>query len=142
MSAFSAAEHEWMARALQLARRGSYTTQPNPRVGCVLVNSGEIVGESWHRSSGEAHAEIIALQSAGDQARGCSVFVTLEPCSHQGKTPPCVNALIDSGVAEVIIASGDPNPRVAGSGIDSLEKAGIVVRTGLLMDAARFYVPI
>jgi diaminohydroxyphosphoribosylaminopyrimidine deaminase/5-amino-6-(5-phosphoribosylamino)uracil reductase len=137
MSEFTSADHEFMALALRLARRGVYTAHPNPRVGCVIVNAGEVVGAGWHRKTGEAHAEINALAAAGDQANGGTAYVTLEPCSHHGKTPPCVEALIEAGVARVIAAMGDPNPSVAGSGIDALENAGIKVGTGLLQADAR-----
>lgn len=118
-----------MARALQLARRGFYTAHPNPRVGCVLVNDGEIVGEGWHEKTGEAHAEINALEAAGEAARGAVAYVTLEPCSHHGKTPPCASALIDAGIAEVVVALRDPASKY---GIDAMQKAGIEVRTGLM----------
>ena len=106
-----------MARALELAGRGIYTAHPNPRVGCVLVRGKEIVGEGAHLKTGEAHAEIHALAGAGESARGSTAFVTLEPCSHHGKTPPCANAMIEAGVARVVVATTDPNPRVAGSGM-------------------------
>jgi len=132
MSEFTSADHEFMALALRLARRGVYTAHPNPRVGCVIVNSGEVVGEGWHRKTGEAHAEINALAAAGKQANGSTAYVTLEPCSHHGKTSPCVDALIKAGVARVVAAMGDPNPSVAGSGFDALGNAGIKVSTGLL----------
>jgi diaminohydroxyphosphoribosylaminopyrimidine deaminase/5-amino-6-(5-phosphoribosylamino)uracil reductase len=125
-----------MARALQLARRGVYTAHPNPRVGCVLVKDERIIGEGWHRKTGEAHAEIVALEDAGAAASGATVFVTLEPCSHQGKTPPCADALIAAGVQHVVAAMDDPNARVSGNGHNKLEDAGISVRTGLLQDAA------
>ena len=136
MNSFTAADCEYMSRALRLARRGVYTAHPNPRVGCVLVKDDQIVGEGWHRKTGEAHAEVAALQAAGVDARGATVYVTLEPCSHQGKTPPCVDALIAAGVVEVVAAMVDPNARVAGHGHSALEDAGISVRTGLLQDEA------
>lgn len=126
-----------MARALTLAARGLHTTDPNPRVGCIVVNRGKIVGEGWHRRAGQAHAEVIALAEAGVAARGATVYVTLEPCSHQGKTPPCADALVDAGVAEVVVAMNDSNPRVSGQGSERLSKAGIVVRSGLMEAAAR-----
>lgn len=126
-----------MALALRLARRGVYTARPNPRVGCVIVNSGDVVGEGWHRKTGEAHAEINALAAAGRKANGSTAYVTLEPCSHHGVTPPCVNALIGAGVARVIAAMGDPNPRVAGSGFEVLRNADIEVSMGLLQADAR-----
>ncbi|SHE36351.1 diaminohydroxyphosphoribosylaminopyrimidine deaminase [Modicisalibacter ilicicola DSM 19980] len=127
----------WMARALVLARRGLYTTDPNPRVGCVLVNGGRRVGEGWHRRAGEPHAEIHALRDAGSAARGATAYVTLEPCSHQGRTGPCTKALIDAGVARVVVAMQDPNPLVAGQGIELLREAGIEVELGLLEEQAR-----
>lgn len=116
-----------MGRALQLAARGLYTTDPNPRVGCVIVRDGEIVGEGWHQWAGEAHAEIRALQAAGDRARGATVYLTLEPCCHHGRTPPCTDALIAAGVRRVICAMRDPNPRVTGEGFAALAAAGIEV---------------
>lgn len=125
-------DREIMARALILAERGLYTTDPNPRVGCVIVQGGEIVGEGWHERAGEAHAEVRALQAAGEGARGATVYVTLEPCSHHGRTPPCVNALIAAGVARVIFAAEDPNPQVHGRGAQALREAGIPVESGLL----------
>jgi diaminohydroxyphosphoribosylaminopyrimidine deaminase/5-amino-6-(5-phosphoribosylamino)uracil reductase len=127
----------YMARALRLAERGRYTTQPNPRVGCVIVNNGEIVGEGAHLQAGEPHAEVHALRAAGERARGAEVFVTLEPCSHYGRTPPCADALIAAGVRKVFVAMHDPNPMVAGSGIARLRAAGIEVETGLLQTDAR-----
>jgi diaminohydroxyphosphoribosylaminopyrimidine deaminase/5-amino-6-(5-phosphoribosylamino)uracil reductase len=126
----------WMGRALELARRGATTTFPNPRVGAVVVRDGAIVGEGWHRRAGEPHAEIFALRAAGDQANGADLYVTLEPCSHQGRTPPCVDAVVASGVCQVFVAMGDPNPLVAGRGIARLQAQGIDVRTGLLQAAA------
>ena len=110
----SSADYRHMARALSLAQRGLYSTDPNPRVGCVLVREGEIVGEGWHERAGEAHAEIHALRQAGERARGATAYVTLEPCCHHGRTPPCSTALLDAGVARVVAAMADPNPRVAG----------------------------
>ncbi len=126
-----------MAHALQLAERGLWTTHPNPRVGCVLANDGQIVGEGWHRHAGGPHAEIYALREAGDLARGATAYVTLEPCHHQGRTPPCRQALIDAGVSEVVVAVEDPFPKVAGKGLSALAAAGITVRTGLMADQAR-----
>ncbi|HEX2584300.1 MAG TPA: bifunctional diaminohydroxyphosphoribosylaminopyrimidine deaminase/5-amino-6-(5-phosphoribosylamino)uracil reductase RibD, partial [Steroidobacteraceae bacterium] len=116
-----------MQRALVLARRGLYTTHPNPRVGCVIAQDERIVGEGWHVKAGEAHAEINALQQAGEQARGATAYVTLEPCSHTGRTPPCVNSLIAAGIKRVVYAMQDPNPLVNGSGFEKLRAAGIVV---------------
>jgi diaminohydroxyphosphoribosylaminopyrimidine deaminase/5-amino-6-(5-phosphoribosylamino)uracil reductase len=121
-----------MARALQLAKRGLYTTDPNPRVGCVIVQDGQVVGEGWHRRAGEAHAEIHALAAAGPEARGATAYVTLEPCCHHGRTPPCSAALVKAGIARVVAAMPDPNPLVASQGIAELEKAGIRVEIGLL----------
>lgn len=132
MPLFSSADVSHMSRALQLAERGLYTTDPNPRVGCVLVKDGEVVGEGWHAVAGGPHAEVIALQQAGEAARGATAYVTLEPCCHHGKTPPCSDALIQAGVARVIAAMEDPNPRVAGQGLKQLEQAGIEVAAGLL----------
>jgi diaminohydroxyphosphoribosylaminopyrimidine deaminase/5-amino-6-(5-phosphoribosylamino)uracil reductase len=127
----------WMAQALRLAERGLYTTSPNPRVGCVLVREGGVVGEGWHERAGEPHAEVLALHAAGEAARGASAYVTLEPCSHDGRTPPCVNALIAAGIARVVAAVQDPNPQVAGQGITKLRAAGIEVECGLMEAAAR-----
>jgi diaminohydroxyphosphoribosylaminopyrimidine deaminase/5-amino-6-(5-phosphoribosylamino)uracil reductase len=125
-----------MTRALELAARGLYTTQPNPRVGCVIVQEGTIVGEGWHHRAGEPHAEILALREAGDRAHGATVYVTLEPCAHEGRTPPCTEALIEADVARVVIAANDPNPKAAG-GAARLRATGIEVETGVLGDAAR-----
>jgi len=126
-----------MARALQLAARGLFTTSPNPRVGCVIVRDGRIVGEGWHERAGMPHAEIHALEQAGEAARGATVYVTLEPCSHHGRTPPCAEALVNAGVARVVAAMRDPNPLVAGGGIDMLTLAGIQAEVGLLEAEAR-----
>jgi diaminohydroxyphosphoribosylaminopyrimidine deaminase/5-amino-6-(5-phosphoribosylamino)uracil reductase len=120
-----------MARALRLAALGKASTHPNPRVGCVIVRDGVVVGEGWHARAGEPHAEVHALRAAGEQARGAQVYVTLEPCAHHGRTPPCVNALIAAGVAQVTVAATDPNPNVAGRGIQQLRDAGIAVQVGL-----------
>ncbi len=136
MSGFSPADFDAMARALRLARRGMYSAHPNPRVGCVLVKDQEIVGEGWHRETGEGHAEINALRVSGSMAAGSTAYVSLEPCSHHGKTPPCAQALIDAGVTRVVIAMEDPNPKVAGSGADLLRTAGIAVDTGLMQSDA------
>lgn len=127
-----------MARALRLAEAGRYSTHPNPRVGCVIVKDGVVVGEGAHLKAGEPHAEVHALQMAGERARGAEVFVTLEPCNHQGRTPPCVDALIAAGVARVWAAMTDPNPLVAGQGLARLQAAGIDTQLGLLQaDAER-----
>ncbi|MFW5425612.1 MAG: bifunctional diaminohydroxyphosphoribosylaminopyrimidine deaminase/5-amino-6-(5-phosphoribosylamino)uracil reductase RibD [Methylophagaceae bacterium] len=125
-----------MARALQLAKRGRLTTAPNPQVGCVLVKDNQIVGEGWHQRAGEPHAEINALNAAGAQAQDADCYVTLEPCSHFGRTPPCADALIKSGVKRVYIAMQDPNPQVAGKGIAKLKAAGIEVMVGILENEA------
>ena len=134
---FSAADHAYMASALQLAQRGLYSTTPNPRVGCVIVRDGKVVGEGWHERAGEPHAEVHALDQAGDAARGATVYVTLEPCSHYGRTPPCAGALIKAGVGRVVVAMRDPNPMVAGQGIAMLELAGIPTACGVLEKEAR-----
>jgi diaminohydroxyphosphoribosylaminopyrimidine deaminase/5-amino-6-(5-phosphoribosylamino)uracil reductase len=126
-----------MERALMLAARGLFTTDPNPRVGCVLVRDGVIVGEGWHERAGEAHAEVAALRAAGARACGATAYVTLEPCSHTGRTPPCVDALIAARVERVVCSSIDPNPRVSGEGLKKLEAAGIQVSVGELASEAR-----
>ena len=126
----------YMSRALQLAQKGLYTTDPNPRVGCVIVKNNEIVGEGWHERAGGPHAEINALQHAGERASGATVYVTLEPCSHFGKTPPCADALINAKVARVVAAMSDPNPLVAGNGFEKLAQAGITTQSGLLQAQA------
>lgn len=130
-------DQAFMARAIQLAHKGLYTTHPNPRVGCVIVQSGELVGDGFHALAGQGHAEVLALQQAGDRARGATVYVTLEPCSHHGRTPPCADALIKAGVSRVVVAMQDPNPRVAGEGIRRLREAGIQVDVGVLEQSAR-----
>ena len=133
----SAIDYQHMAQALRLAERGLYTTDPNPRVGCVIVKDGYVVGEGWHMRAGEAHAEVHALQQAGAQAQGATVYVSLEPCCHHGRTPPCSEALLRAQVARVVVAMLDPNPLVAGQGIGQLRAAGIQVEVGLLEDQAR-----
>ena len=126
-----------MALAIQLAKRGQYTTSPNPNVGCVIVDSqGQIVGQGWHHQAGTPHAEVHALREASERARGATAYVTLEPCSHFGRTPPCANALIDAGVSRVVAAMVDPNPMVAGSGLARLEQAGIATSSGLMQAQA------
>ena len=125
-------DYHYMARALALARRGLYSTDPNPRVGCVLVKDGHIVGEGWHERAGEPHAEVIALDVAGVRARGATAYVTLEPCCHHGRTPPCTDALLSAGVARMVAAMRDPNPQVAGRGLEILRAAGVAVECGLL----------
>lgn len=134
---FSADDTHYMARALELAKRGLYTTHPNPRVGCVIVKHGQVIGEGWHRRAGEAHAEVYALRQAGEQARDADVYVTLEPCAHFGRTPPCANALVQAGVKRVLVAMLDPNPLVAGKGLAILQQAGIETVIGLLEPEAR-----
>lgn len=126
------ADHAFMAQALRLAERGIYTAHPNPRVGCVVVKEGKVVGEGWHARTGQPHAEIHALKQAGEQAKGATAYVTLEPCSHRGRTPPCAEALIQAGVKKVVAAMQDPNPRVAGQGLEILQQAGIEVSSGLM----------
>ncbi|MBV4366027.1 bifunctional diaminohydroxyphosphoribosylaminopyrimidine deaminase/5-amino-6-(5-phosphoribosylamino)uracil reductase RibD [Erwinia phyllosphaerae] len=126
----------YMARALELARRGRFTTTPNPNVGCVIVRDGEVVGEGYHFRAGEPHAEVHALRMAGEKARGATAYVTLEPCSHHGRTPPCCDALIAAGVTRVVAAMQDPNPEVAGRGLYRLQQAGIEVSHGLMMQEA------
>jgi len=133
---FTPADHAFMSRALQLAEKGLYTTTPNPRVGCVITRNDEIVGSGWHEKVGQPHAEINALAMAGTAARGATAYVTLEPCSHHGRTPPCTDALIRAGIARVVIAMQDPNPQVLGSGIAALKQAGITVQTGLMHNLA------
>lgn len=128
---FSEQDHCFMARALQLAARGLYSTDPNPRVGCVLVREGIVVGEGWHERAGGPHAEIAALRDAGDAARDAVAYVTLEPCCHQGRTPPCSDALIAAGIKTVIAAMPDPNPLMAGKGLGQLQAAGLSVASGL-----------
>lgn len=134
---FSTDDHRWMARALQLAEQGLYTTDPNPRVGCVIVKDGELIGEGAHLKAGEPHAEVHALRMAGEQARGATAYVTLEPCSHHGKTPPCAEALVKAGVGRVVAAMQDPNPLVAGRGLARLQDVGIDTAHGLLESQAR-----
>jgi len=134
---FTAVDHLHMAHALRLAEHGLFTTQPNPRVGCVIAHGDEVVGTGWHQRAGEPHAEVFALREAGTRARGAAAYVTLEPCAHHGRTPPCADALVAAGVARVVIAAEDPFPQVAGRGIEKLRAAGIAVDTGLLRDEAR-----
>lgn len=134
---FTTDDHQYMTRALRLAEQGRYTTHPNPWVGCVLVRNGVVVGEGWHMRAGEPHAEAHALRVAGEQARGATAYVTLEPCAHQGRTPPCTEALRAAGVARVVVAARDADPRTAGKGLESLRAAGIEVAHGLLETEAR-----
>lgn len=134
---FSAIDHAHMAQALRLAERGAYTTRPNPMVGCVLAQGAEVVGEGFHLRRGEPHAEVHALNQAGERARGATAYVTLEPCAHVGSTPPCADALIAAGVARVVAACRDPFPEVDGRGLEKLRASGIAVEIGLMETAAR-----
>ena len=134
---FSATDHALMARALRLAERGAYTARPNPMVGCVIARDGEVVGEGWHQRKGGPHAEVFALQAAGDRARGATAYVSLEPCAHHGSTPPCADALVAAGVVRVVAAMRDPFPSVDGAGFDRLKVAGIAVEHGLMEAQAR-----
>ncbi|QIC71415.1 bifunctional diaminohydroxyphosphoribosylaminopyrimidine deaminase/5-amino-6-(5-phosphoribosylamino)uracil reductase RibD [Acinetobacter indicus] len=126
----------WMQRAIELARLGQYSTKPNPNVGCVLVKDGQLVGEGYHPRAGQPHAEVFALRDAGDAARGATAYVTLEPCAHYGRTPPCAKGLVEAGVARVVVACPDPNPLVAGKGVQILRDAGIQVEVGVLEQQA------
>lgn len=132
-----AADRDFLTHALRLAERGLYTTTPNPRVGCLIVKDGTVLAEGWHERAGEAHAEVMALRAAGAAARGATAYVSLEPCSHHGRTPPCADALIEAGVRRVVAAMTDPNPRVAGQGFDKLRAAGIEVDCATNDAAAR-----
>ena len=134
---FAPADREHMSLALRLAERGLFTTTPNPRVGCVVVRGGQIVGEGFHERAGQAHAEVNALRAAGARAEDATVYVTLEPCVHHGRTPPCVEALLAAKVKRVVVAMGDPNPKVSGRGFAALRAAGVEVAFGLLEDEAR-----
>jgi diaminohydroxyphosphoribosylaminopyrimidine deaminase/5-amino-6-(5-phosphoribosylamino)uracil reductase len=134
---FSSADYSYMAQALRLAEKGLYSTSPNPRVGCVLVNGDRVVGSGWHERAGQPHAEINALAAAGTEARGATAYLTLEPCSHHGRTPPCAEALVKAGIARLVTAMRDPNPLVSGSGCALLEEAGTTVQTGLMETEAR-----
>lgn len=133
----AALDHQFMAQALRLAERGQYSTHPNPMVGCVLVRDGEMVGQGFHQRAGGPHAEVFALREAGDRALGATAYVTLEPCAHTGRTPPCADALVAAGVARVVVACLDSNPQVAGRGVAKLEAAGIVVEHGILATQAQ-----
>ena len=132
MHGYSGTDHAMMARALRLAERGAWTTRPNPMVGCVLVRDGEVVGEGWHQRQGGPHAEVLALEAAGERARGATAYVNLEPCAHTGSTGPCADALVAAGVSRVVAAMRDPFPRVDGSGFERLRAAGIQVAHGLM----------
>ena len=137
VSGFSSTDHLHMAHALRLAERGAYTTKPNPMVGCVIVNGEEVVGEGFHQRAGDAHAEVFALQSAGERSKGATAYVTLEPCAHTGRTGPCADALIAEGITRVVAAMRDPFPQVDGAGFDRLRAAGITVESGLMEAQAR-----
>ncbi|KRG66308.1 riboflavin biosynthesis protein RibD [Stenotrophomonas humi] len=137
MRPFNATDHLLMARALRLAERAAWTTRPNPMVGCVIAHGDEVVGEGWHQRAGGPHAEVFALRQAGERARGATAYVTLEPCAHYGRTPPCALALIEAGVTRVVAAMGDPFPDVDGGGFALLRQAGIEVAVGLMGDKAR-----
>ncbi len=130
-------DYRQMARALTLAQRGLYSADPNPRVGCVLIKDNRVVGEGWHERAGEAHAEVMALEAAGERARGATAYVTLEPCCHHGRTPPCTDALLAAGVVRVVAAMSDPNPQVAGKGLAILRAAGVAVECGFMEAEAR-----
>ena len=127
----------WMRRAIELARLGQYSTKPNPNVGCVIVKDAQLLGEGYHPRAGQPHAEVFALRQAGEQARGATAYVTLEPCAHYGRTPPCAKALVDAGVVKVVVACPDPNPLVAGKGVQILKDAGIQVDVGVAEAEAR-----
>lgn len=133
---FSDLEIEFMQRAIALSEKGVYSTKPNPTVGCVLVKEGRVIGEGWHSQAGQPHAERVALAQAGDKAQGATAYVTLEPCSHIGRTPPCADGLVEAGVVKVIVAMLDPNPLVSGRGIRKLTEANIQTKTGLLAEQA------
>lgn len=136
-TAFSEQDHAHMSLAITLAQQGKFSTSPNPRVGCVLAHGAQIVGQGFHVKAGEPHAEVHAIRQAGAAARGATAYVTLEPCSHYGRTPPCAEGLIAAGVKRVVVAMQDPNPLVAGKGLAMLQKAGITVQCGLLEQQAR-----
>lgn len=137
MTEFSAADNHYMAIALKLAKRGMYSAHPNPRVGCVIVQNDQIVGQGWHQITGGAHAEVMALKEAGDNARNATAYVTLEPCAHQGKTGPCCDALVAADLSRVVIAVEDPFSEVSGQGKSKIEAAGINVSVGLLESGAK-----
>lgn len=137
MLEFTATDHLMMTRALRLAERGAYTTRPNPMVGCVIVDGDKVIGEGWHQRAGEAHAEVLALQEAGERARGATAYVTLEPCAHTGSTGPCADALVEAGIGRVVAAMRDPFPQVDGAGFERLREAGIDVDEGLMEEQAR-----
>lgn len=126
----------WMTQAIELAKQGLFSTRPNPAVGCVIVKGDQLIAEGWHVKAGQPHAEVAALTSAGNQAQGSTVYVTLEPCSHFGKTPPCADALVAAGVKQVVVAMQDPNPLVAGQGLARLQAAGVAVQVGIEAEQA------
>ncbi|WP_105169024.1 bifunctional diaminohydroxyphosphoribosylaminopyrimidine deaminase/5-amino-6-(5-phosphoribosylamino)uracil reductase RibD [Pseudoalteromonas sp. T1lg23B] len=134
---FSEQDHHYMAMAIELAKKGRFTTTPNPNVGCVIVRDNQIVGQGYHQRAGDAHAEVYALRQAADKAAGATAYVTLEPCSHHGRTPPCAEGLINAGVHRVVAAMVDPNPKVAGRGLAMLQQAGVETAYGLLEEEAR-----
>ena len=134
-------DYRYMVRAIFLARKGNYTTHPNPRVGCVIISNNRIVGEGWHVKAGEDHAEIVALKQAGDKAKGAHCYVTLEPCTHTGMTSPCTDALIRSGITRVVSATMDPNPLIAGKGFERLDQHGIATVTGVMEEEATYLNP-
>lgn len=127
----------WMRRAIALAQQGQYSTRPNPNVGCVIVKDGQLIGEGFHPKAGQPHAEVFALRQAGDLAQGATAYVTLEPCAHYGRTPPCAKGLVEAGIAKVVVACSDPNPLVAGKGVAILNQAGIEVVVGVCEDEAK-----
>lgn len=126
----------WMQQAIELAKRGLYSTKPNPNVGCVIVKDNQVIGEGFHPKAGQPHAEVFALREAGEQAQGATAYVTLEPCAHYGRTPPCAEALVKAQVKKVVVACPDPNPLVAGKGVQILKNAGIEVEIGICEDSA------
>jgi len=136
-STFSKADKRYMQHAIELARKGLYSAKPNPAVGCVLVKDDQVIGKGWHKQAGLPHAERVALADAGKHALGATAYVTLEPCSHYGRTPPCADGLIEAGVTRVVVAMQDPNPLVSGQGIRKLQQAGIEVQIGLLESEAQ-----
>jgi diaminohydroxyphosphoribosylaminopyrimidine deaminase/5-amino-6-(5-phosphoribosylamino)uracil reductase len=136
MDSFSKTDSQFMLKALNLARKGEGMTSPNPMVGAVLVKNGIVVGQDYHKKAGQAHAETLAIAAAGDSAAGSTLYVNLEPCNHHGKTPPCTDAIISSGISQVVVAMRDPNPRVKGGGIERLKEAGIKTNVGILKDKA------
>ncbi|OTG76968.1 riboflavin biosynthesis protein RibD [Acinetobacter sp. ANC 5054] len=133
---FMQQHQQWMQQAIQLARLGQYSTRPNPNVGCVIVQDGQLVGEGYHPKAGQPHAEVFAMRAAGENAQGATAYVTLEPCAHYGRTPPCAKGLVEAGVAKVVVACPDPNPLVAGKGVQILRDAGIEVITGICEEEA------